>query len=217
MERHVRNYTGKDIDVTYETGRCIHVAECIRRLHAVFDTSRRPWVLPDAGSPDSVAATVVACPSGALHYERTDGGEAEPVQEQNTIRLVRNGPLYLRGDFTIVNGAGELVVHDTRAALCRCGGSANKPFCDGTHKADGFVAPETVAEPQSSIETSGCGKLSIETTTNGPLHITGNFLVLNSKGDAVYQGTDGSFWRCGGSANKPFCDGSHEKIGFIAE
>jgi uncharacterized Fe-S cluster protein YjdI len=140
VERHVHNYTGEKIDVTYESGRCIHVAECIRRLHAVFDTTRRPWVLPDAALPDSVAETVVACPSGALHYERTDGGEAEPVQEQNTIRLVRNGPLYLRGDCTIVNGAGELVVHDTRAALCRCGGSANKPFCDGTHEKIGFIA-----------------------------------------------------------------------------
>jgi CDGSH-type Zn-finger protein/uncharacterized Fe-S cluster protein YjdI len=217
MEKQIRNYTGEKIDVSYEAGRCIHVAECIKRLHAVFDTSRRPWVLPDAASPDSVAATVVACPSGALHYERKDGGEAETVQQENTIRLSRNGPLYIRGDFTIVNGAGELVVSDTRAALCRCGGSANKPFCDNTHKAIGFVAPETVAEPQPIVETSHGGKLCIETTTNGPLHITGSFTVVNNKGEAVYQGTDESFCRCGGSANKPFCDGTHEKIGFIAE
>lgn len=217
MEMRIRNYTGESIDVSYEAGRCIHAAECIKRLHAVFDTSRRPWVLPDAASPDSVAAAVVACPTGALHYERKDGGEAETVQQQNTIRLNRNGPLYLRGDFTIVNGAGEIVVSDTRAALCRCGGSANKPFCDNTHKTIRFVAPETVAEPQSIIESSHGGKLSIKTTTNGPLHITGSFTVLNSKGEAVYQGADEWFCRCGGSANKPFCDSNHKKFGFIAE
>jgi CDGSH-type Zn-finger protein/uncharacterized Fe-S cluster protein YjdI len=217
MDRPIRNYTGEKIDVSYEAGRCIHVAECIKRLHAVFDTGRRPWVLPDAASPDSVATTVITCPSGALHYKRKDGGEVEPIEEHNTIRLTKNGPLYLRGDFTIVNGAGELVVKDTRAALCRCGGSANKPFCDNTHKAIGFVAPDTVAEPQPIIEPSDVDKLHIETTTNGPLQITGNFVVLNSKGEAVYQGTDETFCRCGGSANKPFCDGTHENIGFVAE
>jgi CDGSH-type Zn-finger protein len=124
--------------------------------------------------------------------------------------------LYLRGDFTIVNGAGELVVNDTRASLCRCGGSANKPFCDNTHKTNGFTAPD-VTEPQPIIDVETGGKLHIETTTNGPLHITGNFTVLNSKGETIYQGTDETFCRCGGSANKPFCDGTHEKNGFIAD
>jgi CDGSH-type Zn-finger protein/uncharacterized Fe-S cluster protein YjdI len=217
MEKQIRNYTGEKIDVSYEARRCIHVAECIKRLHSVFDTSRRPWVLPDAASPDSVAATVVNCPSGALHFERKDGGEVEPIQEHNTIRLNKNGPLYVRGDFTITNGAGELVVNDTRAALCRCGGSANKPFCDNTHRTIGFMAPGTLAEPQTIIETEVGGKLHIETTTNGPLHITGNFTVLDHKGETIYQGTDASFCRCGASANKPFCDSTHNKIGFVAE
>lgn len=217
MEKRIRKYTGEEIDVTYEVERCIHVAECLRRLHAVFDRDRRPWVLPDAASPDSVAATVVACPSGALHYERKDGGESEPVQAHNTIRLIRNGPLHVRGDFTIVNGVGDLVLNDTRAALCRCGGSANKPFCDNTHKSIGFVTPDTVAEPQAITEPSEGGKLYIETTTNGPLHLTGSFTVLNHKGEAVYQGANEEFCRCGGSANKPFCDGTHEKLGFVAE
>jgi CDGSH-type Zn-finger protein/uncharacterized Fe-S cluster protein YjdI len=215
MEQHIRKYTGEKIDVTYEPGRCIHVAECLRRLPAVFDRNRRPWVLPDAASPDSVAATVLECPSGALHYERQDDGGAESVLEQNTIRLTRNGPLHVRGDFTIVNGVDEMVVNDTRAALCRCGGSANKPFCDNTHKANDFVASDTVTEPQSIIEPLEGGKLHIETTTNGPLRITGNFTVLNRKGETVYQGTDTEFCRCGGSANKPFCDGTHERIGFV--
>jgi CDGSH-type Zn-finger protein/uncharacterized Fe-S cluster protein YjdI len=217
MEKRIRTYTGEHIDVTYETARCIHVAECIRRLNAVFDTSRRPWVLPDAALPDNVAATVLTCPSGALHYERKDGGEAEVAAAHNTIRLTRNGPLYVRGDFTIVNGEGELVVNDTRAALCRCGGSGNKPFCDNTHKAIGFVAPDPIAEPQSIIEPMPGGKLRVEATTNGPLHITGNFTVLNHKGEVIYQGIDKEFCRCGGSASKPFCDGTHEKIGFVTE
>ncbi len=211
-----KRYFGGDIDVTYDAGRCIHVAECLRRLHSVFDTNRRPWVLPDAGAADDVAATIHTCPSGALHYERHDGGKPEPIPQQNTIRLIRNGPLYLHGDFTIVNGAGELVVHDTRASLCRCGASSNKPFCDNSHRKIGFTAPSTIAEPQANFEASDGGELYVETTTNGPLHVTGSFTVLSSKGEPIYQGTDETFCRCGASGNKPFCDGTHEKIGFVA-
>ena len=218
VTQHVRKYTSEDIDVTYDGVRCIHAAECIKRLHAVFDTSKRPWIQPNAAPADDVASTISTCPSGALHYERKDGGAGEAVPTHNTIRLLKNGPLYLRGDFTIVSGAGELVIEDTRAALCRCGGSANKPFCDNTHKTIGFIAPATIAEPQTTVgEPLDGGKLCIETTTNGPLHITGHFMVLNDRGETIYQGTDESFCRCGGSANKPFCDGTHTEIGFVAE
>ena len=212
-----KRYTGEHIDVTYDAGRCIHVAECIRRLPAVFDTTRRPWVLPDAGSAENVAATILTCPSGALHFERKDGGVGESIPEQNTIRLVKNGSLYLRGDFTIVNGVGEPLAHDTRASLCRCGASSNKPFCDNSHRTVGFEGPATIAEPQTNIETSGGGKLQVEATTNGPLQITGNFTILSSKGEPVYRGTEASFCRCGASANKPFCDGTHDQVGFISE
>ncbi|MBI1277782.1 MAG: hypothetical protein GC179_06605 [Anaerolineaceae bacterium] len=217
MAHRIHNYTGEKIDVSYDVGRCIHAEECIDRLHAVFDNSKRPWVQPDAGLADGVAATVLHCPSGALHYQRKDSGAVEPIPEHNTIRLSENGPLYLRGDFTIVNGQGELVVNDTRAALCRCGASQNKPFCDNTHITIGFVAPPTVAEPQTTVETLDGGKLKIETTTNGPLHISGNFTILNEAGELVYQGTDEWFCRCGGSGNKPFCDNTHMKKGFVAE
>ncbi len=212
-----KRYTGGDMDVTYDGERCIHVAECLRRLHTVFDTNRRPWVLPDAGAADDVAATILTCPSGALHYERKDGGKPKLIPEHNSIRPMRNGPLYLRGDFTIVNGTGELVIQDTRASLCRCGASSNKPFCDNSHRKNGFEALSTIAEPQTNFSTLDGGELWIETTTNGPLHITGNFTVLNSKGEPIYQGTDETFCRCGSSGNKPFCDDTHEKIGFSAE
>jgi CDGSH-type Zn-finger protein len=53
-----------------------------------------------------------------------------------------DGPLLVRGEFTLRTQAGEEI--DTRrrtVALCRCGKSAIRPFCDGTHKAIGFRAP----------------------------------------------------------------------------
>jgi CDGSH-type Zn-finger protein len=45
------------------------------------------------------------------------------------------------GNCEVVSGTGRLVRRATKLALCRCGGSANKPFCDGTHKTNGFTAP----------------------------------------------------------------------------
>ena len=88
MKKRLRNYTGENIDVSYEADRCIHVADCVRRLNAVFDRDKCPWVQPDAASPNSVAATVVTCPSGALHYERKDGGvEVLPTSLSATIRI----------------------------------------------------------------------------------------------------------------------------------
>ena len=217
MENRIRTYTGEDINVTYDGGRCIHVGECLKRLHSVFDKSRRPWVLPDGATADSVAETILHCPSGALHYERQDGGANEPVPDYSTIRLSRRGPLFVQGDFTIVNGAGETVLTDTRATLCRCGASANKPFCDNSHIASGFEGATSVAEPQTNLGAPVPGSLRIETETNGPLHISGNFTLLNNLGEAVYQGTEEWLCRCGGSANKPFCDNTHRKIGFVAE
>src|SRR5688500_3207046 len=64
----IRRYTGLDVVVSYEAARCVHAAECLRTLPAVFDTGRRPWILPDAAGADAVAAAVERCPSGALHH-----------------------------------------------------------------------------------------------------------------------------------------------------
>jgi CDGSH-type Zn-finger protein/uncharacterized Fe-S cluster protein YjdI len=222
MPPRIRNYTGETIDVTFDAARCIHAAQCLKRLPTVFDKSKRPWVQTDNDTADNVAATVQTCPSGALHYTRKDGGEAEAIPEQNTIRLARNGPLHLRGDVTLVNSAGEVILHDTRVTLCRCGASANKPFCDNSHIAIGFQAPLTINEAQTNdahtiIAAAEGGKLTIETTPNGPLSITGNFTVLNYRGEPVLHGTEEGFCRCGASANKPFCDNSHRRTGFVAE
>jgi CDGSH-type Zn-finger protein len=51
-----------------------------------------------------------------------------------------NGPLKLEGNVEIVTGTGHTIDRTQRTFLCRCGHSANKPFCDGSHKKIGFVA-----------------------------------------------------------------------------
>ena len=88
--------------------------------------------------PAGVERADQRCPTGALHFRRLDGGPQEPVPEATTIQERPNGPLFVRGDVTIFGQDHTLVRQDTRVALCRCGASANKPFCDGSHRRVGF-------------------------------------------------------------------------------
>jgi uncharacterized Fe-S cluster protein YjdI len=134
-----RTYTGEAIEVHWEPRLCIHVQNCVRRLPQVFKAEERPWVVVDGADAERVAATVEACPTGALHYRRLDGGPEEIVREETTVEPRPNGPLFVRGRVRIVGDDGAVVREDTRVALCRCGASANKPFCDGSHRSVGFT------------------------------------------------------------------------------
>jgi len=64
-----KTYRGNEVDVSFDPDVCIHAANCVRGLPAVFDTARRPWIDPDASPPEDVAAQVKRCPSGALQYQ----------------------------------------------------------------------------------------------------------------------------------------------------
>ena len=105
----------------------------------VFVPDARPWVRLEGADADQVAEAVRSCPTGALHYRRLDGGPQEGPEELRVVPRP-NGPLFLRGSIRIESPDGELIREDTRVALCRCGGSKNKPFCDGSHRTNGFTA-----------------------------------------------------------------------------
>jgi uncharacterized Fe-S cluster protein YjdI len=137
----LKEYRDERIVVTWEPAYCIHAAKCLDALPEVFDVMRKPWVLVTAAEADSIADAIMQCPSGALHFRRLDGGEQEPVPAETTVEPQRNGPSYLRGRLKIVSAQGDVIREDTRAALCRCGGSAGAPFCDGTHRKIRFRAP----------------------------------------------------------------------------
>jgi CDGSH-type Zn-finger protein/uncharacterized Fe-S cluster protein YjdI len=138
-----RVYGDDRIQVEWEPKLCIHVQSCVHRLPEVFDATSRPWIHVEAADADRIAETVAACPTGALHFRRLDGGPQEEAPEETEIVPRPNGPLFLRGRIRILDADGTLIREDTRVALCRCGGSGNKPFCDGTHRRIGF---ETTSE-----------------------------------------------------------------------
>lgn len=133
-----RVYANDAIEVHWEPRLCIHSGHCTNGLPEVFDPGARPWVDVDAAQADRIAATILTCPTGALHFRRKDGGPQEQAPDETTIDPQPNGPLFVRGRLHIRDSEGDVIREDTRVALCRCGGSRNKPFCDGSHRQNGF-------------------------------------------------------------------------------
>ena len=134
-----RTYDNDRIRVFWDATRCTHTAICLRNLPRVFDVGSRPWIDLDGAEPEEVAATVRKCPTGALAYV----GETVPdeVPDEPTTVVVRpHGPLYIRGRVRIQR-PGEEATEETRVALCRCGESQNKPYCDNSHLQVGFRDP----------------------------------------------------------------------------
>jgi CDGSH-type Zn-finger protein/uncharacterized Fe-S cluster protein YjdI len=210
-----RRYRGDDIDITYSLKRCIHAEQCVSQLASVWDKNKRPWINANGAATDEIATVVHLCPSGALHYERKDGGAEEAVPAENRIILWHNGPLQVAGNITL-NGAAVALEHETRATLCRCGASENKPFCDNAHKKINFEAalPETAKVDESAPVA---GPVAITPTANGSILVEGNFRIETEDGTVIFTGSKTWLCRCGGSSSKPFCDGTHKKNNFQAE
>lgn len=133
-----REYTDERITVYWAPQYCIHTANCLNAEPEVFDVGRRPWVVLDGVDADRIAHAVRTCPTGALSFERHDGGAQEEASDDVSVQPRTNGPLFLRGKLRVEDARGNVTREATRIALCRCGGSGNKPYCDGTHRAIGF-------------------------------------------------------------------------------
>jgi len=206
-------YEGSGITVHFDASRCIHAGYCVKGLPDVFRAGTEGvWIFPDAASADKIAALCNTCPSGALSYNRKDGGAEEPCPEINTISVEADGPLILHADFTL-NGEDP---GGFRAALCRCGASKNKPWCDGSHTDAGFSDPGDVAAFNPDAET-GTGSVDVRLFKDGPLFLVGPQSIRDSHGQTARVCDKCVFCRCGGSRNKPYCDGSHAEIGFESE
>ena len=142
--RRLQSYSARGITVTFDPSLCIHSAICLRSLPAVFDVDRMRWIRPEAATIQEVVDTVRRCPSGALQtilegFASNDDAD-EPRDGKTVICASRNGPLLVEGRFELVDGSGSPIAAAGRAALCRCGGTKNQPFCDGSHQARGFTS-----------------------------------------------------------------------------
>lgn len=135
---------------------------------------------------------------------------ALPAPAAATVRVCENGPLEADGALVIAGAPA------TRARLCRCGRSGNKPYCDGSHADAGFTAAGEVPpidEPQAAVPP---GRLRIQPIADGPLVLWGAVELCSDSGRIITHCSNATLCRCGRSANKPFCDGSHAAAGFVA-
>lgn len=209
---HVDVARGARIEVRFDHARCIHSRHCVLDEPTVFIANKPgEWIYPDSVPVERVVQVAHSCPSGAIGYVRLDGGPGEAPPAVNVVRLRENGPLGFHAALAI-DGCAE-----TRATLCRCGLSNNKPYCDSSHVAGRFAAsgePETRStEP---LAARG-GELHVTPLRDGPLDVRGNLEICCATGRIVDRVTSAQLCRCGHSASKPFCDGSHAIVGFQAD
>lgn len=211
----IKTYRGESVTVEFDPARCIHAAECVHGLPAVFDPKARPWIRPAEATAAEVRAVVTRCPTGALRLGSDAVAADEAAPAQGELRLVADGPLYLRGAIEIHEGA-KAVLRETRMALCRCGASKNKPFCDNSHVAAGFkddgVCAKVDVGPDDPAPPAGPIKLTLN--QDGPVQCDGPVTLFDAFGEPVAALQQTWLCRCGGSKNKPFCDGSHKGNGF---
>lgn len=131
-----KQYSNGEITVTWKPDVCIHSTLCWRGLVSVFNPRNRPWINMDGADTETIIAQVEKCPSGALSWHRNSEIEIKPenVEVETIIEVTPNGPLMVYGNIKVKDAAGNETTKHKVTAFCRCGGSGNKPYCDGTHQ-----------------------------------------------------------------------------------
>ncbi len=135
-----KKYTNGEVTIVWKPDLCIHSAMCVSGLPKVFNSAKQPWIDPQGGTTQQIMEQVKKCPSGALSYYR-NAEQQDPVkvEGETIVEVSKNGPLMVYGNVVIKSADGKETRQNKVTALCRCGGSSNKPFCDGTHRKNGFV------------------------------------------------------------------------------
>ncbi|MCR9141653.1 MAG: CDGSH iron-sulfur domain-containing protein [bacterium] len=209
--------------LSFDGRRCIHARFCVLGAPTVFLANvKGPWLHPEAVPVEELTAIAHQCPSGAITYRRKDGGPDERPPAVNLIRIREDGPLAVHAQIALrhtpSDGETETPADAElfRATLCRCGGSKNKPYCDGAHKKIQFCASGEPESMDSDPLEPRNGELEIAPQPDGPLVLSGSVEICAGTGRGVLRTMGARLCRCGGSNNKPFCDGTHTTNGFRA-
>lgn len=141
----------------------------------------------------------------------------KPAYPGNSIMVRPDGPLICKGekDITLQNADSEVITKDKEFALCRCGLSKAKPFCDGSHKIEGFKSDQEFTDDRMEDISTDSGELIISVKENAMYILKGPVTIFSRSGLSVTTRTKGALCRCGQSAKKPFCDLNHKQCGFV--
>lgn len=211
----VQTVKGREVTVIFDGKRCIHSRNCVLGHPEVFVPNvKGDWIFPDAASAEDVMRIGLSCPSGAIQVMRNDAsGSSNAPPVVNTLRVRENGPLAIEAELSL---CGEKL-ESPRATLCRCGASQRKPFCDGSHTAAGFIASGEPATKEADALAVRNGSVDIQPQPNGSLKLVGSLELVSGTGRTINKVTQTFLCRCGQSANKPYCDGSHKAARFVAD
>jgi CDGSH-type Zn-finger protein len=131
-----RAYDGTGVVMRDDRSICEHAGFCGNRVTNVWSMAKTDTA--DTVLRGQLMAMIERCPSGALTYRLdADGADVEP-DLRAAIGVVDDGPLFVTGGVEVTRADGAPFERRNRVTLCRCGASANKPLCDGSHKENGF-------------------------------------------------------------------------------
>lgn len=133
----------------------------------------------------------------------------------NTFFVRANGPLIARGKIRLEGLDGQVIAEADEIFLCRCGKSNKKPFCDGAHKSAGFIDAASFVDDKAEALGEG-DKVVISLRENAMLIAKGPMTIQSEDGSSTTTRNKAALCRCGESAKKPFCDGSHKRCGFVS-
>ncbi|HEY7982138.1 MAG TPA: ferritin-like domain-containing protein [Candidatus Eremiobacteraceae bacterium] len=131
-EDKLAHYVGKEITIHDNRGTCCHSGNCTDHLPSVFNLKTEPLISPDAADAETIVNIIRQCPSGALSFTR-NAKDYEGEQRDPAIFVSKDGPYHVQGGVGLQHEQRNEGASTEHYALCRCGHSKNKPFCDGTH------------------------------------------------------------------------------------
>lgn len=135
MEDITKKYSNGEVTIIWKPASCIHSRICWNGLPEVFNPRERPWIKPDAATTQQMIDQVSKCPSGALSYYMNGEEKSNMTTSvESIVEVSPNGPLLVYGNITVKDSSGKETKKNKVTAFCRCGASANKPYCDGSHR-----------------------------------------------------------------------------------
>jgi CDGSH-type Zn-finger protein len=134
------------------------------------------------------------------------------LEVPNEMLVSNGGPLQITGNITLVHEDGR-VEHANHLSLCRCGHSRSRPMCDDQHVDKEFLNSGKIFEVSEIAASSHPNRITFSCVKDGPLTFLGRMKLHNQFGQECMK-MHGSLCRCGHSTKKPFCDGSHSRVGF---